>query len=263
VVNETEKNVLFTVEGEKIIGYLHLPEVRTDSLVIIAPGFTSDELGPGNSHVTLAESLVKKSIAVLRFNFRYTTPDFSEFDKMSISGEVKDLKTIIKKMSDEFSSLGLLGESLGSIISLISCSSKTKAMVFWYPPFFLKETGFKRLLTSDAEKELKTKGYVLQKKRSGVIYKVGKKLIEEVKIFDISKYVKKVTVPTLLIHGDIDTEVPIEHSKKLLELLKGEKKLITIKGMEHAIKNRNFERDLSFLPQLINPTVDWFNRWLK
>jgi hypothetical protein len=258
-----EKEIIFTVEGQKIIGHLHLPKIKTDSLVIIVHGFTANEIGPGNSNVELAESLVRKNIAALRFNFRYTTPDLKEFERMTISGEVKDLAEIIRKMSEKYTNIGLLGESLGSVISLISYSNKIKAMVFWYPPLFLGETGFKRTFTQEAKKELEIRGYILQKKRSGQIYKVGKDVIEEVKRLDITEYARKVTSPTLLLHGDIDTEVPLGHSKKMLELLKGEKKLIVIHGMEHAFKNKDFQRDLSFLPQLINPTVDWFNRWLK
>ncbi|MFH0711470.1 MAG: alpha/beta hydrolase [Candidatus Aenigmatarchaeota archaeon] len=259
----TEKEVIFDIDNEKIIGHLHLPETRTDSLVIIVHGFTANEIGPGNAHIKLAESLVQKNIAALRFNFRYTTPDLKEFEKTTISGEVKDLETIINKMSEMFSKIGLVGESMGAVISLMSYDNRIKTIVLWYPPLFMEETGFKRAFTDEAKIELETNGYLLQKKRNGQEYKIGKAVIEEIKKIDVAKYAKKVTSPTLILHGEIDTEVPLSHAEKLLELLKGEKKLVVIRGMEHAFKNKDLQRDLSFLPQLIDPTVDWFNRWLK
>jgi acetyl esterase/lipase len=67
------------------------------------------------------------------------------------------------------------------------------------------------------------------------------------------------TAPTLMIHGDKDELVPIEHSKKMLEALEKVKvpvKLVTIEGAGHGF---NQEQNQS---QVGPAMMDWFEKYL-
>lgn len=43
----------------------------------------------------------------------------------------------------------------------------------------------------------------------------------------------EITVPVLLIHGEADTETPVEHSRRVFARLKGPKRLIVVPGARH------------------------------
>ena len=262
-----EKIIEFENEGEKIKGILALPDRKTEKIVIIVHGFTATKKGPGNSFVKLAKKLAENGFAALRFNFRYTDENFTEFEKMTISSEVADLNLIIKKMKEEFKKIGLVGESLGATISILCYSNKIDCMVFWYPAIFLKETKVSKWLASkEALEELKLKGYVTGYKKSlGKYYKIGKDFVEEHKKLNLLPIIKKITCPVLLIHGDKDETVNLEQSKKGIKLFGSRnKKLEIIEGMGHAFwDEKGIIKREDFIDKAIELTIKWVIRWLK
>ena len=260
------KKIYFENQGEKIEGILNLPENKMDSLVILVHGFTGAREGAKGVFVKLARKLASENFAVLRFHFRYITEDFKNFHKMTIKGEVSDLKLIIKEMSKGFNKIALLGESMGGAVSVLSYSEKIKCVVFWYPCIFLRETELgKILLSRKAEKELRESGFIKGEKSDGREFKVGKEFIEELKTLDLTPWVKEIHPPTLLIHGQKDAVVPFAHSERLLNLLKCPKKLEKIPRVCHAWKNKDFTIDYNLEAQqkAIKLTVDWFKKWLS
>ena len=124
-----EKIVEFENDGEKIKGVLALPDQKTEKIVIIVHGFTATKDGPGNSFVKLAKKLAENGFAALRFNFRYTNENFTEFEKMTISSEVSDLKLIIQEMGREFKKIGLVGESMEVLFLYYAIPKK---LIVWF-----------------------------------------------------------------------------------------------------------------------------------
>jgi len=237
------KKIYFENQGEKIEGILYLPAEKTDSLIVLVHGFTGTIDGPGGLFVRLAEELSSRNFAALRFNFRYTTEDFSQFHKMTIKGEVSDLKLIINEMSKRFSKIGLVGESMGGLICVLAYNEKINCLpvglVLWYPAVFQRETDLgKRFLSKEAEKELKETGFIKGKKSDGRKYKVGKKFVEELKTLNVVPHLEKIQSPTLIIHGENDAVVPFNHSERLLNLLNCPKKLEKIPKVCHAFKTK-------------------------
>jgi dienelactone hydrolase len=210
--------------------------------------------------------LVLKGFAVLRFNFRFTTEDFKKFHKMTMKGEVSDLKLIIDEMSKKYNKIGLVGESMGGLISILSYDDRIKCLVLWYPGVFQKETDLGRwLLSEEAAKELEKTGFVKGKKSDGREYKVGREFIEELKKIEVIPCARNIHSPTLIIHGESDKVVPFNQSERLLKILKCPKKLEKIKGVYHAWKNKEFTTDYNLEAQqrAIKLTIDWFKKWLK
>jgi len=262
-----EEKIYFENQGEKIEGILHLPENRTDSLIILVSGCTITKDGPAKGlWLKLAPELVSEKFAALRFNYRFTTYDLREYHKMTIKGEVSDLKLIIDEMSKKYDKIGLLGESLGGTISILGYDERIKCLVLWYPGLFLKETHLgKRFLSKEALDELEKTGFIKGRKSDGREYKVGKGFVEELKTLDTIPYIKNISSPTLIIHGEKDEEVPFTHSLRLFRILKSPKKLEKLPDICHAFKNKDFTTDYNFEAQqkAIKLTVDWFNKWLK
>lgn len=63
---------------------------------------------------------------------------------------------------------------------------------------------------------------------------------------------KKITIPTLIVHGDADTYVPYEDSKTYVKNLKNGN-LITIHGAQHGFQTPKEHHDIA-----INETVKFF-----
>ncbi len=51
---------------------------------------------------------------------------------------------------------------------------------------------------------------------------------------DLTDYIKSIKIPSLIIHGDMDTQVPYELGKELSELVEGSK-FVTVPGAGHGI----------------------------
>jgi acetyl esterase/lipase len=72
-------------------------------------------------------------------------------------------------------------------------------------------------------------------------------------------HVSAKTAPTLLIHGDKDELVPIEHSRKMIAALdkaKVDAKLVTIEGAGHGFNNKQNQ-------EVVFPAmIDWFDKHL-
>jgi len=77
------------------------------------------------------------------------------------------------------------------------------------------------------------------------------------------KHVSSDDPPTLIIHGDADASVPIEHSEALAERMREagvEVELLAIPGGGHGA---SFPGKASDAPDYVQATVTWFDRWLK
>jgi len=260
-----EEKVYFESQGQKIDGILHLPRRRTDSLIILVHGFTGTRNGPGGLFLKLARKLCERNFAVLRFNFRSTTEDFSQLHKMTIKGEVSDLKLIVDRMSERFNKIGLAAESLGGLVSVLAYSEKVKCLVLWYPVIFQGETELgRRFLSKKAEKELRRAGFIKERTSNGKEYKVGKRFVEELRTLNAVPYLKKIRSPTCIIHGEKDNVVSCSHSERLLKILRCPKKLEIFLESSHAFKNEDFV-DYNFVAQekAIKLTASWFTKWLR
>ena len=68
-------------------------------------------------------------------------------------------------------------------------------------------------------------------------FRIGKKLFEEMEKTLPFEAMKKISIPTVVIHGDKDTYVPYEDSVTYLSNLMGPRKLVTIKSAQHGFQD--------------------------
>jgi esterase/lipase len=262
--------VIFENDG-KIVGLLRKVK-KPKGLVILVHGFTGTIDGPaGTSWIKLSKALAKKKFDVYRFNFRFTGPEWEEFHKMTVAGEVSDLKKILKIFSKKYKKIGVVGESLGGAVSILALNKSTNCLVLWYPVIDLMKTAIpERFNTASALKELEEKDYVtIEKGSTGEPIRVGKKFIMEnvIEIFftNLYKKLKGISCPVLIVSPDKDTIVPFWQSEKAIELFKTKNKdLVKVKNSDHAWWKPGRElRDWDGEKLAIRKTVDWLNRWLN
>lgn len=254
-----EISVKFTNQGQKLNGILHIPSRKTDSAIIFAYGFTGHK---GEVQiVNCARKLTEEGFAVLRFDFRGTGDSDGLFRNMTISNEVSDLRKAIRFMKNKgYKKIGLVGHSLGGAVVILVDKKYVSSIVLWAPSIFPKKTFAK--IFGNKIKELERKGnMIVSWGGKGIEFIIGKSLWEESK----TKYpilienLLSIKIPKTVIYGSDDWRwLKIVGSKELYKKLKQpSNNLKIIKGGDHTFSKYVHEK------QLINYTVNWFNRWLK
>lgn len=256
-----EKRLDFKTKSGKITGFLTLPKAISKNLILLVHGFTGSMDGPSDLYKKLAYKLTENGFAVYRFNFRFTTDDFKDYYKMTIAGEVTDLKFLVKEFSKKYR-VGIVGESLGGAISILGYSDKVSCMVLFYPAIFFKENIADRWSSDEDIREMNDKGVLPWTKSSGQKLFVGKKFIEEVNRIEIIPKISKIRCPLLFIHGSVDTTVSFTESNRAFKVANEPKDIKIIEGAHHGFKDKNYRPSEVLQDKAIELSVGWFKKWL-
>lgn len=123
-----EKTVTYTVEGQKVVGTLQLPDgVSTPPAVLLLHGFAGsrDELEiPSVKEGVFARAarmLAMKGLASLRIDFRGNGDSEGKFEDMTMQGEVKDalaaLDFLVSEGEVNKDKMALVGWSMGGAVA--------------------------------------------------------------------------------------------------------------------------------------------------
>lgn len=239
--------------GEKLWGVLNLPIKKGKvPAVIIAHGFNGSK--SERKFVKLARQLSKNGIAVLRFDFSGCGDSEGDFEKMSIHQEVEDLKAAYENLARQPSidrkRIGVLGHSLGALIAcLFQIKNSVAKTLVLIAPALDQENLFKIWYNSKEITKWRKKGYIDTPK-----CRIGLQYLNEAKNY--TSVASNLKIPTLIIHGKKDKDVPLKFSKRLLKLLGGKRKMVVVDDADH-----NFE-NYKALNALINHSRKWFNKTL-
>ena len=233
----------------ELVGILHTPEEKTDKMVVVSHGSASNK--DRDKWKMTATKYAENGIAVLRFDFGGSGESYDS--EISIDGQVDDLRSAIKFVKTKgYSNMGLHGDSLGGLVSVLTYNPEIKAMLLWSPVTHSKIPT--PLKDEDAQKELEEKGYIT-KQKDGREFKFPKEYFEFRKNINQEEILSKIKCPVLILHSDADGIVPLEHSKKAMQYLSEESELKVISGGNHKLDNR--------LEEVIPLSVNWFKKHLS
>ncbi len=233
-------------EGLNLNGILY--PANSNKAIIISHGFAANK--DRERLVKLSEILSKGEFAVLRFDFSGCGE--SENDVISVKGEIDDLKSAIKFMKNKgYSEIGLLGESLGGLISILCYSQDIKTIVLFAPVTASKKLF---LLEEGMEKELDEEGFVI-KHKDGRIFKIPREYFEARDKINQEEILSKIKCSVLIIHGTEDDSVSLKDSKEAMQYLPEGSKLEIIGGAGHKL-----EEDID---KVIILSLNWFKKYLK
>jgi pimeloyl-ACP methyl ester carboxylesterase len=195
------------------------------------PGGTKE--GPSDLYVHLADALAAIGVASARFDFPGEGESGGDYTATSPSQQVAQSEAINRWMrSGDFDHIAVVGESFGATAALGSFQTlDAEALVLLWPAIWLLDGTFAPLIPEDWQGQLQ---------QSGVIdidgKKVGRAFIEELFAHsDREHELQNVNVPTLLIHGDADREVPVAQSRRAHDLLRDPKRLIVVPEADHCL----------------------------
>ncbi len=217
---------LIEQDGLRIKLHVHNPD--SHKTVIFSHGFLSNK----NKYFLQSTSKVmaRRGFKCVRFN--YGTEVISE--RLRILDAVLDH---IKLSSD---SVGLVGTSLGGMVSLISASKTIVKSLVLINPVYYQESVYANYL-----------------KHHRLLKKVFNKHVGiEFFKYDLQSIMKKLNKPVLLISGDRDEIVNPLSMRDLYADIKGEKRLVLLDNCGHSIWRP------SHVEIARREIIDWFRKTL-
>ncbi len=214
-------------------------------LVILCHGFRSGK--DEKSITSLAGALEKSGFSTLRFDFNGHGESQGDFRELTVTRALQDLHAILDYARTQFPArkISLVASSLGGMVALLA-SQKNRSI----STLVLKSpvSDFQAML----EGQLQKGGIALWKSRGSLPafdFQTRKPYVLDYGYFedgikhDVLAAAQNVRVPTLIILGDSDLLVPLEHSQKLLRIIGApQKELMVFPGTDHGFEKAGERR---------------------
>lgn len=245
------------VAGEKLRAVYTLPEgpegMVTTLAVLVHGGPGGSKEGPADLYTDLAGLLAERGIASVRFDFLGAGESTGRYEEMTVDRQVAELRAVVGDAVERVapSSLAFVGESFGATsVSIVHCEVGCSALVLLWPAIWLLDGTFAPYVVPEKLERAEREGFIIE---DGA--RVGAAFLRQVlELGDVSGSLRGVRVPTLLIHGDRDVEVPFQQSLRVAELLAGDRRIVIVPGGGHCLA-RPSEREI-----VHRETVDWLTR---
>lgn len=232
ILKMEEKVYFKNSKGDKLCGILvNSSGDKSKPIIIIVHGFSSHKNKP--KFVKLAKILFDLEISSFRFDVYGHGESGGIFENVTITEAIDDiLKSIEFLKKQGYQKIGLVGSSFGGLSSMIASSRTNELYVLaLISPVSDYEEVEEKLRTKEELRSWNENGYMDFKDG-------GKKVRLKYSFFEDSKkniaynFVPKISVPTMIVHGDNDKTVPINQSIKTSKLIP-DCKLVIIKGAGH------------------------------
>lgn len=246
-----EEKVYFkNSEGLNLCGILTSSNNETKTCIALCHGMTVDK-EEGGIFTNLAKELSLNGFNVFRFDFRGHGESEGKSTDMTVDSEEKDLNTVFEYLKNRgYKTFGVVAASFGggaASFFVPKHQSIIKALVLWNPLI-----NYHSLVnpTLPWGKEYWGKPAFEKAEKDGFIevgdrkFRLGKNLLNEVKVLEPWKELLKLSIPVLFVHGDKDTYVPYDDSVKYSKMVKNGK-LVTINGAEHGFHDRKEDSDVA------------------
>jgi len=252
-----KRKITLTVDNLSLPGEVYLPDTtgRPCPALCLCHGIPSGQ--PASSGDTgypgLAEKFRAAGFITLIFSFRGAGEAQGNLDML---GWTRDLMAAIDYLAGleevDKSRLCLLGSSAGAAVSVYVAANDPRVsslITFACPAEFSFLTDKKR-----------AKATIDHFRTIGVIKDTGFPPSEDKWLNGFStvsplKWIDKISPrPLLLIHGEKDDLVPVEHARKLFERAGEPKKLVIIPGAGHRLRLEE---------KAVNTALDWFKSTAK
>ena len=228
--------------GTEIHTYINSADQKS-GLLVFAHSFKGEANEDGRFE-KLAKLLESIYVSSIRMEFPGSINSLEDDSTYSLSNCLADMEVCASYMLDNYDidteHLALLGYSMGGrLVSLFNMKHpEFKTMVLWAPCckiFELSDSFLEQPLVS-LKKQADEKGYIdfydIYNDKNTVF---PKEFVADLLDGRIEEFIK-FNGNILIIHGDKDTTVPLEESKKLYDSLQNceDKKLKIIKGADHG-----------------------------
>ncbi|MFH1428019.1 MAG: alpha/beta fold hydrolase [Patescibacteria group bacterium] len=220
-------------DGVELCGILSNPSDDVSRpIMILCHGFTASK--NSSTYLRLEEILNKANIATFRFDFFGHGESQGDFSEITVSKAVDSILRAIEYIKFlGYAKIGLFGSSFGGISSIVAASKAAdlSLLVLKSPVSDYLEVETRRKSKTDI-KNWRDKGYIIDIDSKGEKRKLNYTFFEDIKNLDGYEYAKNINLPTLIVHGNKDSTVLIEQSRKTAGIIKN-CTLEVINGADH------------------------------
>ena len=193
---------------------LDRPSIATDKVVVFLPGISggafSDRFQP------LVDACLTAGLAIARLNI---WRDATDVEARNLSEIYRDLGNITTHLHQEFPYMFGIGKSFGGAIMLLFPGVYMQKKVLWAPAVGVTEVGA----------------------NVGAYMNAHLGSLQSLLDLEVDRaFLKDKSVPTLLIHGTADDNIPFSNSERLVSMLPNAK-LFPIEGADHSYRNKVHE----------------------
>lgn len=207
-----------TIENlsEKIKIIHNTNDTNTDKVMLFVPGISGEVFT--SKYDILVEKCLKKGVDIVRMQ---SWQDMNELEEKNIQIVSEEIDTVIQYLKDKkYSSIVGVGKSFGGAMMLIRNHPSISKLILWAPAMGVVAG------RSNLEEISSTKFSEM-------------KSLSEINLD--KEFLSKIAIPVRIIHGTADQSVPIDNSKKLVEMLP-HAELVEIKDMDHSYKTLEEEK---------------------
>ncbi len=229
-------------QGERIDYTFHAGSKFPKSIVVLAHGVTGNKDRP--FVIALAEALAAAGVPALRISFSGNGASGGRFVDSNISKEVDDLGAVLDVVQKNFTTIGVIGHSMGGAVGVLRTSSDARIKFLVSLAGMVNTKAF-------AEREFGT-----VKPGAGFMWDDEKCPLSQAYMDDLAKIgsvvgrAKEIKVPWLLVHGSEDDVVAIGDSREIFAQANQPKQLVEIPGSNHVFAGE-------FTAKMIGTVVPW------
>ena len=210
---------------------------------------------------TFAKAFKDNGYTIVMFDTTSTAGESDgRFEDATVGGYYNDLEDVIawaKTQSWYMEPFCLSGHSLGGYSSILFAVKYPEQVKTIIPTqTFISGKLSMEAAPSEELKAWKETGWQIKESKSkpGFIKRSPWSHMEERLNHDLLKEgLKKLVMPVLLISGDLDKSVPIEHQMLIYERLPGKKEIYTVKGAGHGFYSKEH----------LDEVYGVFDNWIK
>ncbi len=235
---ETENIFFESTAGGRLAGVFHFPPQTPKAVFITCHGFLSAK----GSHAKVAQMLAEKGFAALRFDFYGCGESGGDFENVTVSRFVADLEGAMDyvKVRVKMDKLIVYGSSLGGMVALLGAAKRKdiRALVLRAP--LSDFSGLWKGMAGNRMGEWERKGF-LDMELFGIKFRLGYGFYRDAAHINVHEMAKKITAPAIIFHGDRDSVVPLEQSRRLAASL-ANSRLVVFEGAGHRFEEGEEKR---------------------
>lgn len=222
--------------GDKLAGYLELPfNQAPHNFALFAHCFTCNKNFKAVKNI--CTSLTEKGFGVLRFDFTGLGESEGEFADTNFSGNVEDLLSAAKYLSENHKSPSLLiGHSLGGAAVIVASRDlpTVKAIATIGAPSTLSHVTH---LLEDGIDKIHTEGAATIN-IGGRPFKIKKQFLQDLEGLKLKAIVKDLDRALLILHSPQDGVVEVKNAEELYLAARHPKSFISLDGADHLLSNK-------------------------
>jgi putative redox protein len=227
-----QKQIRFTNHRqEKLAGTLHVPAESSPYGIILGHCFTCSR----NTSIlrSICQNLEDQGFMVLRFDFSGNGRSEGAFSDSTISKQIVETSSAADFLGDKgISWIGLAGHSMGGTVALLAAERIDTVKAVCTLAASASVPAKAQFLSDSQRQELEATGRVHFKSR-GRSLELTVDFFRDASQYEVSDTLPSLSQPWLIVHGDQDEIVPVEHAHRLHQRRPALTELAIVPGADH------------------------------